>query len=74
METNSFNVGAILDIPIAIVLGILLGVIGGLALSFLFKKTNFPNAVNVLLVLTVSFLFVGLENILKGPIYRFLLY
>jgi len=65
-KTNSFNAVTMLSIPLSIVLGIALGIVGGLLISVIFKKTNFLNAVNVLIVLMTSFLFVGLENILKA--------
>lgn len=65
-KTNSFNAVTMLSIPLSIVLGIALGIVGGLLISLIFKKSNFLNAVNVLIVLMTSFLFVGLENILKA--------
>lgn len=65
VDNNTFNIVNITLIPITIILGILLGVIVGLLLSYILKKTNFNNAINILIVLASSFLMIGLENILK---------
>ena len=65
VENNVFNITSILTIPLTITLGILIGILVGLLLSYILKKTNFKITINVLLVLSTSFLMIGLENILK---------
>ena len=65
VENNVFNVTSLLTIPLTIILGILLGLIVGIVLSIVLKKTNFKTAINLLVVLSTSFLMIGLENILK---------
>lgn len=65
VEDNSFDFISIALIPITIILGILLGIVVGLVLSYILKKTSLPNAVNILIVLSTSFLLIGLENSLK---------
>lgn len=68
VENNIFNVVSVTMIPVTIILGILLGIIVGLFLSYILKKTNFTNTINVLIILSVSFLMIGLENIIKDYI------
>ncbi len=65
VETNSLQASALVNIPLSIFLGILLGVNVGYLISILFKHTHFATSVNVVLVLSSSFLMVGLEQILK---------
>ena len=68
VENNNFNVVSVTMIPVTIILGILLGIIVGLFLSYVLKKSNFTNTINVLIILSVSFLMIGLENIIKDYI------
>ena len=68
VENNIFNVVSVAMIPVTIILGILLGIIVGLFLSYVLKKSNFTNTINVLIILSVSFLMIGLENIIKDYI------
>lgn len=66
VNNNSFNVMSIINIPISIIFGISLGILMGLLISFILKKTNFKLAINVLIVLSISCLMIGLENLLKN--------
>ena len=65
VENNTFNVTSIALIPVTIILGILFGIAMGFVLSLIIKKTKFNLAINVLVVLSTSFLMIGIENILK---------
>ena len=65
VENNVFNITSVLTIPLTITLGILLGILVGIILATILNKTNFKLAINVLIVLSTSFLMIGLENILK---------
>lgn len=65
VENNTFDVGTILMIPISIILGIILGIVSGIYVSYIYKKTNFKTSINILILLAISFLMIGLENILK---------
>ena len=55
-----------IQIPISIVLGILLGVIAGFVFTKFFKAFHMRDSVKVVILLSVSFLFVALENALEG--------
>lgn len=52
-------------VPVSILLGIALGIVVGVVLLLLFYKTHLPLAVKVLILLSVSLLMVGLENLVK---------
>lgn len=65
VENNTFNVTSIALIPVTIILGILFGIAMGFVLSLIIKKTKFNLTINVLIVLSTSFLMIGVENVLK---------
>lgn len=54
------------QIPISIVTGLLFGVIIGIILSNFFKKIHMRDSIKVIIILGISFLFVSMENALKG--------
>lgn len=54
------------QIPISIVTGLLFGVIVGIILSNFFKKIHMRDSIKVIIILSISFLFVSMENALKG--------
>lgn len=62
---NGFDASALINVPIAIALGLLLGVIAGLILVQVFKKLHIRDTVKVLILLSTAFLFVSLEAFLK---------
>ena len=65
VQTNTFNFTSIALVPVSIMLGIIFGIIVGIILLFIFKKTNLPLAVNILILIGTSFLMIGAENLLK---------
>ena len=64
-QNNVFDPMVLLTIPTSIIFGIILGIIFGFIISFIFKKTNFKLAINILILLSTSFLMVGIEELLK---------
>lgn len=68
VSNNTFDIVSITMIPVTIILGVLLGIIVGLILSYILKKTNFKTAINILIIISSSFLMIGLENMLKDYI------
>lgn len=56
------------QIPVSIVLGILLGAVSGLVLTGLFKTLHMRDSVKVLILLSLSFLFLTLEDFLEGAV------
>lgn len=65
VQNNNMDFIAISLIPVSIVLGIILGMICGFAISMLFKQMKANVTTNIIILLGMSFLMVGLENILK---------
>ncbi len=53
---------AFAGIPISIVLGILVGVITGIALNWIFRKFHYRDSVKILILLSISFLLLELET------------
>ncbi|HCR82701.1 MAG TPA: potassium transporter [Lachnospiraceae bacterium] len=63
---GSFDIGSLARIPIAIVLGLLTGILLGFGLVKLFKKIHMRDTVKVLILLSTSFLLVTLETTIKA--------
>ncbi len=59
---------SILQIPISIVLGIILGAFTGYILSKIFKHLHIRDSIKVIILLSSSFLMLTAENLLKGII------
>ncbi len=62
------NISAVsfLQIPVSILSGLVLGVLLGWLLTRYFKRYHMRDSVKVLIILSVSFLLVALERVLKG--------
>lgn len=65
-QGNRFDFFSLLSVPVAILFGILLGVLVGYIMVKLFKYLHVRDTVKVLLILSVCFLMVSLEDSLKG--------
>ena len=65
---SSFSLNILLQIPISIILGIIIGIIIGLILIKLFKVIHTRDSNKLLIILSISFLFITLEDSLKGYI------
>lgn len=63
---GSASVIDFIQIPISIILGIALGLCVGLLLVKLFKSIHMRDSIKVLIILSVSFLFIALEDVLEG--------
>ena len=67
-STGVLSFSSFLDIPISILTGILLGVIVGIVLVKFFKKFHMRDSVKILIIFSLSILFVELQNILESYI------
>ncbi|MDE6024351.1 MAG: cation:proton antiporter [Lachnospiraceae bacterium] len=67
-STGKMSVSSFIQIPISIVLGIILGSGVGILLVIFFKKNHMRDSVKILIILSISFLFLEVENRLKGSI------
>ncbi|MGN0485509.1 MAG: cation:proton antiporter [Lachnospiraceae bacterium] len=65
-STGTISASDFLQIPVSILLGILLGVAVGLLLVWFFKQFHMRDSVKLLILLSVSFLLLDLQERLKG--------
>lgn len=65
-QGEEFSFINLVQVPISIILGIGIGILAGILLGFLFKQIHMRDSVKVLMILSISFLLVALENKLKG--------
>lgn len=57
-----------INIPVSIILGITIGMLTGFALAFFFKKVHIRDTAKVLIILSVSFILVAMEDALNTAI------
>lgn len=67
-STGVLSFSSFFDIPISILTGILLGVIVGIILVKFFKRFHMRDSVKILIIFSLSILFVELQNILENYI------
>ncbi len=67
-STGEITGTSFLQIPLSIILGFLLGMIVGLCLVYFFRKVHIRDSVKVMIILSISFLLLELENRLEGII------
>ena len=65
VASNNFSLSSLIQIPISIVLGVLLGFIVSILLTSFFKKQQLPVVSCIILMLGSSFLMMGIETLLK---------
>jgi len=63
---GEISIKSFVDIPISIVMGLIVGILVGILLSKFFKILHIRDSAKVLILLSVSFLLIALENALKG--------
>lgn len=65
-STGEVAISSFLQIPVSIFLGIILGVLTGIILVWFLKKFHMRDSVKVLILLSISFLLLELENRLEN--------
>ena len=65
VATNSFNALSIINIPISILSGIVLGILLGFSVSFVMKKFKINTIIQVIVLLALSFGSIALEEFFK---------
>ena len=65
-STGEISATSFLQIPISIILGIILGAVVGLVLVCYFRSFHMRDSVKVLIILSISFLLLELQNVLEG--------
>lgn len=66
LQNNEFNYLNFLQVPISIILGVLVGIAIGLIFIYLFRKIHIRDSIKILLILSVSFLLIELQNQMTG--------
>ncbi|MGN0329579.1 MAG: cation:proton antiporter [Lachnospira sp.] len=62
------SVISFINIPVSIILGIGIGIVVGFLLSKFFKKVHIRDTSKVLIILSMSFILISIENVLETPI------
>ena len=62
---NTFEVMSLLQIPVSILLGIVVGIMLGFLIRILFKKISLANQIKIIVLLSISFGLIALEQIIK---------
>lgn len=62
---DKFELSSLISVPISIISGIALGILSGILMVKIFKKIHMRDTIKVLIILSVSFLFVSLEAFIK---------
>lgn len=65
---SDISISSFVEIPVSIVCGIIIGVVVGLLLVIFFKMRHMRDSVKMLIILSISFLFIELQNRLDGII------
>lgn len=65
-SVGTLSATSFVQIPLSIVLGVLLGVAVGFILTIFFKKFHMRDSVKLLIIISVSFLFLELQTRLEG--------
>lgn len=66
-QGGSFSVSALAGVPVSIVLGAAFGLVVGFLLAKFFEKLHMRDSVKVVLLLSVAFLLVALEDVIPVP-------
>ncbi|MFI3128940.1 MAG: cation:proton antiporter, partial [Bacillota bacterium] len=64
--SGEFAIATLLTVPISIIIGIVVGVICGIAFSAIFQKIHMRDSIKVLLILSLSFILLGLEDAVES--------
>ncbi|QUH27945.1 cation:proton antiporter [Vallitalea guaymasensis] len=65
---KGFETSSLLSVPLSIVLGLLLGILTGIVFIWVVKRLHMRDTVKVLIILSISFLFLTLESYVKPTV------
>ena len=68
IQGNGVSVIRFVNIPVSIVLGILIGLLSGWMLAKYFEKVHIRDTIKILVILSLSFILVAIEDALHTPI------
>jgi len=61
---NKLNAGVILSVPVSVLSGLVLGIITGVIMVKVFKSLHIRDTIKVLIILSVSFLFMSFQDLI----------
>lgn len=67
-QGQNISAASFMQIPVSIATGLLFGIIVGILLSHFFRRVHMRDSVKVIIILSVAFVLVAMENALKGII------
>ena len=67
-STGKMSVSSFIQIPVSIILGVMLGCVVGIILVWFFKKWHMRDSVKVLIIISISFLLLEVQNRLEGVV------
>lgn len=67
-QGGTFSPASILSVPVSIGTGVVVGGAAGVLLALFFQKVHIRDSAKVVILLSISFLMIGLENRLKGHV------
>lgn len=68
MKGDKISVMSFINVPVSVILGMIIGILIGFILSKFFKKIHIRDSAKVIILLSISFLLVSLENVITFPI------
>lgn len=67
-STGKMSASSFIQIPVSIILGVMLGCVVGIILVWFFKKWHMRDSVKVLIIISISFLLLEVQNRLEGVV------
>lgn len=67
-STGEMSITSFIQIPISIILGVILGSGAGILLVLFFKKNHMRDSVKILIIVSISFLLLEVQNRLEGTL------
>ena len=67
-STGKMSAASFIQIPVSIILGVMLGCVVGIILVWFFKKWHMRDSVKVLIIISISFLLLEVQNRLEGVV------
>lgn len=68
MKGYKISVMSFINVPVSVILGMIIGILIGFILSKFFKKVHIRDSAKVIILLSISFLLVSLENVITFSI------
>lgn len=62
---EGFSASTLVSVPVSILSGVIMGAVTGIILVSIFKRINMRDTVKVLIILSIAFMFVSIEDFLK---------